>query len=121
MKIGYILIYLRGNIFRQFSLLILKSFRTCLNKLEPIRDDFAFKQNKILNLYPNPAKDILNVEVNADEQIKSYIVYDATGFEILKQNSIEDEAINISELKSGIYLILIKTDKNTYKENFIKQ
>lgn len=75
-------------------------------------DKFAF--------YPNPVKDVLTI-TNADE-IKSVSVYDLTGRKIKAQSINSKEAkINLSDLKSGNYVVHIETSKELKSLKIIKK
>lgn len=72
------------------------------------------KINDIISIYPNPAKDY--IQINFDENYtnqKSIIIYDVLG-QILKPiNNIGNNTIvDISDLKSGIYFIRVDNNIN---------
>lgn len=71
---------------------------------------------KTTTIYPNPVKDILNI--NSNSEIKSVIITDAIGRVILNGNS---KSVNVEDLKQGVYFVNIKTDDNEYSEKFIKK
>lgn len=54
------------------------------------------------NLYPNPAKEIVNFE-NADK-IKSVEIFESTGRKV-KTEQVDGKSINISDLKTGTYYL----------------
>ena len=80
--------------------------------------------NSLINIsvYPNPVNNILNIKID-NQQIKEVKIYNLMGKEVLKTSSKESEieSINISQLSSGMYLTLIKTDANTFTKKIIKQ
>lgn len=63
--------------------------------------------NNNIDIYPNPATDILHINTELD--IKNIKIIDSVGQILINTNKAE---INISELNSGVYIVLIKT-KNT--------
>ena len=69
-------------------------------------------------MYPNPAKDLLNVRL-ATEGLNSFRIIDITG-KIIKSGSISKESINIANLKAGVYLIEINDGEEIIIEKFIK-
>ncbi|ARV10249.1 hypothetical protein BTO05_11600 [Winogradskyella sp. PC-19] len=76
--------------------------------------DFNF--NKI-KMYPNPTRNTLNIEVNKLEN--SYIrIFDITGNEVITTNQ---KQINISQLKSGVYILKALTISGEVVKRFIKQ
>ncbi len=71
----------------------------------------------IVNLYPNPATDLVRIEANFDE---AYIikVFNSSGKMIISTNSISPiTTIDVSNLQPGVYLIRTetKTKSGTYK------
>ncbi|MDR2084047.1 MAG: C10 family peptidase [Bacteroidales bacterium] len=88
---------------------------------------FSYRDNKLgiedikigdINIYPNPAKDVLNVRIDSDEaQEVSLQITNIVGSVVYKEsfshNNVTNHSINVSSLKSGIYLITIKSDKGT--------
>ncbi|WP_051269841.1 reprolysin-like metallopeptidase [Flavobacterium suncheonense] len=70
-------------------------------------------------LYPNPVKgDILNLS-NLDGTI-SYRIYSMTGQQIANGNT-ETNSINVSALKSGIYIIEVTDGMTVASKRFIKE
>jgi uncharacterized repeat protein (TIGR01451 family) len=72
-----------------------------------------FFKNSVL-VYPNPAKNNLNVDVSSQEKIKEVKLLNMAGQEILKRavDNIEEKLrIDVSEVSSGVYLLQILSDK----------
>ncbi|PQJ80222.1 ELWxxDGT repeat protein [Polaribacter porphyrae] len=69
-------------------------------------------------IYPNPTLDILNIKVD-NKQIQAISIFNLLGKEVLKLKNIDKE-INISQLSKGMYILQIKTDKNTFIKKIIK-
>ncbi|QIG89023.1 T9SS type A sorting domain-containing protein [Chryseobacterium sp. POL2] len=93
-----------------------------------ILDDFKFSQGTLatsdikksdVTIYPNPVKDILYVN-NADAKTLVKIT-DLSGRQI-KETQLLDNRVNLTELKSGTYIITI-IDKNGKSTNqkFVKK
>lgn len=61
------------------------------------------------NVYPNPATDLLNVEVpNPGNDVMKYELYDATGRVIMSVNlSGTRNSIDMSKYEEGIYTLRI--------------
>jgi len=79
------------------------------------------KEIKNLRIYPNPAKDFINIQT--DEPITQITIFDVTGKKVLKLNNPKKtvEQINISHLNAGIYLIKIQdVSKNTSTRKLVK-
>ncbi|WP_379963313.1 S8/S53 family peptidase [Epilithonimonas sp. UC225_85] len=69
-----------------------------------------------INIYPNPAKDILNI--SSDKPIKSVEIYDVLG-RLIKTET--NNNVNVSKLTKGNYIIKIKTGDQELIEKFIKE
>ena len=67
-----------------------------------------FTQNNLeVALYPNPVRDILNIEIEND--IQSIEIYNIQGQKVLSSNQNQ---INVSDLASGMYLVRIQDIDN---------
>lgn len=73
-------------------------------------DGFTSSATPRVNLYPNPVKNILNIEMNG--ALKSVEIFDVQGHKVL--SSIYKQ-INMENLKSGIYLVKVLDDNNMIK------
>ena len=60
-------------------------------------------ENESIQLYPNPAEDILNVKFGNEKQYK---VFEATGREV-RSGYVKEGQINVVDLKAGIYFLRI--------------
>ncbi|MES2762779.1 MAG: T9SS type A sorting domain-containing protein [Bacteroidota bacterium] len=69
-------------------------------------------------VYPNPASNALKVSVPDDQKIDKINIIDITGKIILSDNQ---ETIDISDLKPGLYFIKVLTDKKEFKQKFVKE
>ena len=76
--------------------------------------------NSGISLMPNPVNDVLQIKGN--KQIQTVVILDNVG-RTLKEYSVNntDYKIDMSELKTGIYFIKIKTDNSVYLDKVIKQ
>ena len=81
--------------------------------------DFDFETN--FTLYPNPAKDVLNIKVKNKIDVKSVSIYNTLGQIIMTTIHTENGEINVSNLQSGNYFIKVFTDKGSLTAKFIKQ
>ncbi len=77
-------------------------------------NDLIYDQNIIV--YPNPANDLIYVEIKDDQQLKSIQIISLLGKEILNTTSLK---IDASRLSKGLYFILINTDKTTYNKKIL--
>jgi len=65
-----------------------------------------------INIYPNPAEDILTIDLEFTGENTTYEIFDCIGKSVLLQGEIRSNSntINISQLPSGLYLISIVGD-----------
>ncbi|WP_433628087.1 DUF7619 domain-containing protein [Chryseobacterium cucumeris] len=75
------------------------------------------KKNQSISVYPNPAKDVLNIR-SKQEIIKAEI-YDATG-RIISSLSVTGNSISVSELSKGNYILKAFTKDKVIVQKFIK-
>jgi len=77
---------------------------------------------KGIKLYPNPAKDILNIEgAEAFEKNAALTITDMAGKICQRQNIFQTSVINISSLKPGVYTMQITEGNNNYSSVFIRR
>jgi Secretion system C-terminal sorting domain len=81
------------------------------------------KRNILFNLYPNPASDIVTLNINKTNNENLEInIYDILGdlvlSESLKQNQ---QKINIGDLNNGIYIVEINSNEWSGKQKLIIQ
>jgi aminopeptidase YwaD len=84
---------------------VLSTNETAVNKLESIK------------IYPNPAKDILNIELPANIKNFSLEINDMSG-KLISTHGNESK-INVSKLPNGVYLCTIKSDGETITKKII--
>lgn len=71
-----------------------------------------------IKIYPNPASDILNIQLNGNLQLHEVVMYGIQGREIMRtQNTL----LNVNHLETGIYFLKISTDRGTVNRRFIKE
>src|SRR5690606_10160727 len=69
-------------------------------------------------LYPNPSSNFVNIHIK-DLTLKSVAFYSITGQLVLKVTENMDQ-IDVSKLSSGVHLVKIETDKDTFFKRFLK-
>ncbi len=74
-------------------------------------------KNAELSLYPNPVADILNIKTK--EKVQSASVFDMSGRKI--EARVMDNAVDVTNLEKGTYIINIQTANGTTSEKFIKK
>lgn len=75
-----------------------------------------------LELYPNPAKDFINVLVHEDFEEAELQIFDMLGALVLEQ-ALEHKItpVNIQQLQTGAYVAKISTNNNTFNAKFLKK
>ncbi|MGV9003150.1 T9SS type A sorting domain-containing protein [Flavobacterium sp.] len=82
----------------------------------------GFDANTAILLYPNPAKDLLHLEIKELIGLKAIYVYNLLGQIVLSVPSAENgPTLDVSILKTGSYFIKITTDKGTTSRKFVKE
>lgn len=84
--------------------------------------DFGTYLNNI-TLYPNPAKNVLNISIQGDTTLPdTFVIYNSLGQTIqsTKVNSVSNLTVNTSALSNGIYFVKINKDNESKTLRFIK-
>lgn len=93
---------------------------TITNNLLSTNESTVQKSAEAIRIYPNPAKDLITVEFQQKVKQFKVEINDMVGNMVLQVEN--QEKINTSGLKNGVYTILIKTDKgNTSKKIIINK
>jgi len=79
-----------------------------------------FNLDNYVSLSPNPAKDILNINVQDEVNIKSIAIYNMLG-QLVQITTSPTNSINVSDLKTGNYIIKLYTEKGEVSRKFIKE
>jgi len=74
--------------------------------------------NAEFSIWPNPCKNYLYTD--GSDQINSYEILDLTGRKIQSENFQKNTAINVSDLKTGIYLLRLISDEKNLSTIFVK-
>ena len=97
-----------------------KLFISCVN-IDVKNDEDIEELTTSLLLYPNPVKDQLHIAI--ESRVEDIAVYDVYGRpQDYKTTRLQDGInVNVSNLHSGVYFVMIKSDNKTLIEKFIKQ
>lgn len=77
-------------------------------------------KNKKLNIYPNPVKDVLKIDLPNGSQVSAVELYNITGQKVARFGNQKD--VSLHSLKTGVYLLKVFTDKGTvYTTKIIKE
>jgi hypothetical protein len=79
-------------------------------------------KNKTFSISPNPVSEFINVKLENKIEEGIIHIYNSLGKHIksLKINGNNNQ-IDIRELEAGIYVLVVKTEKNLYSKKFIKE
>ena len=78
--------------------------------------------NNILNVYPNPGNDFLNVKMtNHVGQSLKLIVISSHGEIVIEKTINSEDLIEVSSLIDGIYFLKIDDGINTFTSTFMKK
>ena len=88
-------------------------FKRLLPEISSI--EYLSSKNK-LQIYPNPTSDVINI--NSEQSIQSILIYNQIGSLVLAVNDTKGQ-INVSQLISGIYICMIKTEEGLYTQRLI--
>lgn len=80
------------------------------------------KLAELLEVYPSPVSNVLNVNIKGAGVIDRVTVFSITGQQILTQEIHDTKAdLNVSGLKSGIYILSTEVDGEVHSQRFVKQ
>jgi hypothetical protein len=75
-----------------------------------------------VSLYPNPAKEYVDIRVDGDLNVTMMEVYDVYGKLINTVNVIDNPTrINVSSLADGMYFVRVTTEKGAVTKTFVKK
>jgi hypothetical protein len=81
--------------------------------------DFEF--DSYFKIYPNPVKDILDIDVKKQIELTSISIFNTLGQQILViPNAQQIKQMDVSSLKTGNYFIKMNTNKGISNAKFIK-
>lgn len=80
--------------------------------------EIRYNPNADLRIYPNPAKDIVDVRVDSDK-IQKLEVFDVKGASLLRQPMLPNGKMDISKLPPGTYLVTATAWYKTYSKKLV--
>ncbi len=94
-------------------------------------DDFSFEGTTVrnaevalknnFNVYPNPVNDVINLDLNFDENV-TVKIYNTLGQTLYSSNlTSNNQKINISNYRTGIYLLEVESENEKYFKKIIKK
>ncbi len=78
------------------------------------------KEPTNITLYPNPATDYIQVDLTSISDKATYQITTMQGL-CLKTHELSSSKIDISNLRSGTYIITINNGKQLYQKKFVKE
>jgi len=81
-----------------------------------------FANEQSLEVYPNPVKDLLNVNLNTMEGATEIGIYNSNGVQVLKTISAQStKQVDVSSLPAGVYMIKVNNGKSVVlRSKFVK-
>jgi len=77
--------------------------------------------NSAFSLYPNPAKNVINIKANDNLTMKSAQVFDLNG-RLISTTELTNPSVNVEGLSTGSYILLLRdTAGKDYSQKFIKE
>jgi hypothetical protein len=78
---------------------------------------------KGITMYPNPAKNVLNIKLpeNIDVNVTSVTIANSLGQIVLKQKTENTTIIDVSNLQKGIYIVSLETNYGSWNGKFVKE
>jgi len=78
--------------------------------------------DRAISIYPNPVGDFININSLDILEIKFLSIYDLQGRKVSNKNLVKStEEVNISELRSGVYILEVITNKGTLTKKIVKK
>ena len=80
-----------------------------------------FELESYFKIYPNPAANVLNIDVKKQINVSSISIYNTLGQQILViPNAQYTKQVDVSNLKTGNYFIKLNSDKGSTIGKFVK-
>jgi hypothetical protein len=83
----------------------------------------GFEINNSISLYPNPAQDYVTIDLDVLRASVSIEVVNMSGTIVMSEtiSQIDKLDMNISDLASGVYIVLINYDRNVFTTKIVKE
>jgi hypothetical protein len=85
-------------------------------------DEFVTIGEEVISVYPNPAKDLININ-SLVNTFNSVSIVDLNGRVVKNVNfdTVTEAQINISDLASGVYVMNVNSEKETFSKKIVKE
>jgi hypothetical protein len=96
---------------------------TTINTLSLVQNVNEVSKSNRLNVYPNPAKETIQVSLSGTTFIHSVSIFNAMGIKVNEVNSDKNAvSISIKQLPAGVYFLQMKDQYGTmYSKHFVKE
>ena len=77
-----------------------------------------------MTLYPNPAKEFVDVRIDGDVNVTGMEVYDVYGKlirTVVGANNDSPLRINVSDFSAGMYFVRVTTEQGMVTKRFVKK
>jgi predicted alpha/beta superfamily hydrolase len=74
-----------------------------------------------ITIYPNPVKDNFYFYELPNEQLFNLVIYDLSGRELFHNKHDVKNAVDVSHLKPGVYMLVIESGGKVYRGKIVKQ
>ena len=81
--------------------------------------DAVVELSTLFNVYPNPVNDKLYIETEVE--IDEVVIYDAFGRQQTTDNRQQSSVVDVSNLDSGAYIVMIRTNDGIVTKRFVKK
>jgi hypothetical protein len=71
-------------------------------------------------IFPNPTRDLLYIKTKNNVSIDTITIYNLFGQTVIQEKNISKDAIDVSGLGAGTYIIKIASDKGMFNGKFLK-
>ncbi len=103
----------------EYKMVLLDDNSTTVSK---IVTQYNLIQDEDFVISPNPSKDKLNIKFQSVNEDLNLEVFDVLGKLIYRGEITQlESSVNVSNWKSGVYLVRISNNKITHTKRFIKQ
>ena len=103
----------------EYKMVLLDDNSTTVSK---IVTQYNLIQDEDFVISPNPSKDKLNIKFQSVNEDLKLEVFDVLGKLIYRGEITQlESSVNVSNWKSGVYLVRISNNKITHTKRFIKQ
>lgn len=74
-----------------------------------------------VSVYPNPASDVLHFDVKNESTIEKAVLFDISGRAVREYNDISNNALSVSDLQNGTYILKLVSNKGVFTQKVIKK